>query len=260
MLNHPTIDKLVRLKLPRMADGLRNASAHPDLQALSFEERLGLLVDLELTDRENRKLTARLRKSRLGRTACVEDIDYRSARGLDRSLILDLATGNWISRGRSLLITGPTGVGKSYLARALGHTACRLGFSCLYARVPRLFGDLALSRAIGKIGRSLSTLAKTDLLILDDFALVPMSSEQRHDLLEILEDRWESRATLVTSQYPVSHWHERIGDPTLADAILDRLIHTGFRIELKGDSLRILHRNRPDPDPLDPLQKKGTAR
>ena len=238
MLTHPTIDKLYRLRLPVMAQGLREQSETPSSGDLSFEERLGLLADRELLERENKKLTWRLAKSRIGKTACLEDIDYRASRGLDRSLVLELAGGDWIKSHRNLLIIGSTGVDKTFLARALGHQACLLGFSGLFLRTPRLFPEIALAREAGKASRLLSTWAKMDLLILDDLCLLPLTQDQRHDLLEILEDRWETRSTLVTSQYPVDLWHERIGEPTLADAILDRLVHNAYTISLKGDSMR----------------------
>lgn len=238
MLTHPTIDKLHRLRLPVMAQGLQELIDSPSAGDLSFEERLGLLADRELLERENKKLVWRLAKSRIGKTACLEDIDYRASRGLDRSLVLELASGDWIKNHRNLLVIGPTGVGKTFLARALGHQACLLGFSCLFLRTPRLFPEIALARETGKASRLLSSWARMDLLLLDDLCLLPLTQDQRHDLLEILEDRWETRSTLVTSQYPVDLWHERIGEPTLADAILDRLVHNAYTITLKGDSMR----------------------
>ncbi len=238
MLTHPTIDKLHRLRLPVMAQGLREQIETPSSRDLSFEERLGLLADRELLERENKKLAWRLAKSRIGKTACLSDIDYRASRGLDRSLIQELAGGEWIRTHKNLLIIGSTGVGKTFLARALGHQACLLGFASLLLRVPRLFPEIALARETGKASRLLSAWAKTDLLVLDDLCLLPLTQEQRHDFLEILEDRWETRSTLVTSQYPVDLWHERIGEPTLADAILDRLVHNAYTITLKGDSMR----------------------
>ena len=238
MLTHPTIDKLHRLRLPVMAQGLRELIDSPSAGDLSFEERLGMLADRELLERENKKLVWRLAKSRIGKTACLEDIDYRASRGLDRSLLQELAGGDWIKNHRNLLIIGPTGVGKTFFARALGHQACLLGFSGLFLRAPRLFPEIALARETGKASRLLASWAKMDLLILDDLCLLPLTQDQRHDLLEILEDRWETRSTLVTSQYPIDLWHERIGEPTLADAILDRLVHNAYTITLKGDSMR----------------------
>jgi len=238
MLNHPTLEKPHTLRLSGMLKALEEQMQMPDSAALGFEERLGLLADRELTERENRRLATRLRKARFRQTATVEDIDWRHRRGLDKSLMLSLSNCRWIREHRNCLITGPTGVGKSYLACALGQKACREDYTVLYFRLPRLWRELAIARGDGRYQKMLAGFAKTDLLILDDWGMARLNEEQRHDLLEILEDRYDRRSTLVTGQLPVGHWHEVIGDPTLADAILDRLIHNAYKIALKGESMR----------------------
>jgi DNA replication protein DnaC len=210
----------------------------PETDSLSFEERLGLLLEREVTERETRRLRTRLKQAKLREHAAIEDIDSRHPRGLDKTLMTRLATSDWEQTHHNLLITGPTGIGKSWLACALGHQACRDGFNVLYARVPRFFRELTLAKGDGRYLKLMTSLAKTDLLILDDFGTSTLKEEQRRDLLEILEDRYEVRATMVTSQYPVENWHELIADPTLADAILDRLVHNAYKINLKGDSMR----------------------
>lgn len=221
-----------------MANALQEQSALIEIENLQFEERLGLLVDREMTDRENRRLQSRLKKAHLRQSACVEDIDYRSVRGLDKSLIQKLATGSWIQSHHNVLMTGPTGTGKTYLASALAHHACRKGFSSLYLRLSRLLDDLTLAKGVGRYARVLTALAKVDLLIIDDWGLSTLTEEQRKDLLEVVEDRHGTRSTLLASQLPVEHWHKIIGDPTLADAILDRLVHNAYTINLKGESMR----------------------
>jgi DNA replication protein DnaC len=210
----------------------------PEIATLSFEERFGLLVDRESTERENRRLTTRLHQAKLRQTACIEDLDYRHPRGLDKALITRLATCQWVRERHNVLITGPTGIGKTWLGCALGHKACREGFTTLYLRLPRFLQELPIGKGDGRYGKLLTTLAKTDVLILDDWGLAPLSDENRRDLLEIIEDRHDRRATLVTSQLPVEHWHEALGDPTLADAILDRLVHHAYKITLQGESMR----------------------
>lgn len=238
MLTHPTVEKLHNLKLTGMAKALDEQRALPDIDDLDFDERLGLLVDRELTERESRRLGSRLKKAKLRHAACIEDLDFRTPRGLDKALILSLAACAWITKGINVLITGPTGVGKSYLACALGHKACLEGHSVLYLRLPRLFEELRLARADGSYGKLMMNYAKTNLLVLDDWGLTPMSDSQRRDLLELLEDRHGLRSTLVTSQLPIELWHDYLGDPTLADAILDRLVHNAYKVNLKGESMR----------------------
>jgi len=238
MLTHPTHEKLQSLRFFGMANALSEQLHMPEIEELSFDERLGLLIDREMTERENRRLANRLRKAKLRQSASVEDIDFRHPRGLDRSLILKLADCHWIKDHQNLIICGPTGVGKSYLACAFAQKACREGYSSLYLRLSRLFQDLSLAKGDGRYGKLLGNFAKTNLLIFDDFGLKKLNMEQRHDLLEILEDRHKLQSTMLTSQVPVDHWHELIGDATLADAIMDRLVHNAHRINLKGESMR----------------------
>jgi len=238
MLIHPTVDKLHRLGLAVMARSLAEQDASAELAALSFAERLGLLADRELTERDNRQLKNRLRKAALRQGACPEDIDHRHARGLDKALVRQLATCQWLRERHNVLISGPTGVGKTFIACALAHQACREGYSALYLRLPKLLPELALARGDGRHGRWMKTLNRTDLVVLDDYGLAAMTDEHRRDLLEILEERYERRSTMVTSQFPIEQWYGLIGDPTLADAILDRLVHNAYRLTLKGESLR----------------------
>ena len=238
MLTHPTLEKLHALKLTGMAQALEEQINMPQIDSLDFEERLGLMVDREMTQRENRRLKTHLKKAKLRQNATIEDIDYRHPRGLDKTLMTKLASCTWISHHHNVLITGPTGCGKTFLACALAHKACREGYKSQYARVSRLLQDLHIAKGDGRYAKILSALAKTHLLVLDDWGLARLTDEQRHDLLEIIEDRHAIRSTIVASQLPLDKWHDVVGDPTLADAILDRLIHNAYKITLKGDSMR----------------------
>jgi DNA replication protein DnaC len=238
MLTHPTLDKLQALRLTGMAKGLEEQLQMTGIDELGFTERLGLLVDREMTERENRRLKDRLAKARLRQAAAVEDVDLRLPRGLDRALFLALCSCQWITQHLNILITGKTGTGKSFLACALAHKACREGFTALYHRVPRLLSELATGKADGRYSKLLANLARADVLVLDDLCLHPFTDAQRRDLLEILEDRYGRRSTVVTSQLPVAAWHDAIGDATLADAVLDRLVHNAYELPLKGESKR----------------------
>jgi DNA replication protein DnaC len=238
MLTHPTHDRLIALGLVGMAKAFEEQRQQPNVASLTFEERLGLLVDREAIERENKRLVTRLKFANLRQNATIEDLNTKAARGLDKALFAKLATGEWIARRQDLLITGKTGTGKSWLACALGHKACRDDRPVLYHRVPRLLDALALARGDGRHARLLKSLARAQLLILDDWGLAPMTSEQGRDLLEIVDDRHGRASTIVTSQLPVGDWHDVIADPTVADAVLDRLVHTAHRLSLNGESLR----------------------
>jgi DNA replication protein DnaC len=240
MLTHPTHERLIALGLTGMAKALEEQRRQGDLAALDFEERLALMIDRETIERENKRLASRLKVARLRQSAVVEDVNLKVSRSLDKALFAKLVAGDWIERHQNLLIIGQAGVGKSWLACALGHKACRDNRSVLYHRLPRLFDDLLLARGDGRYRRLLKTLARVELLILDDWGLAPLTPEQGRDLLEVLDDRHGRSATVVTSQLPVDHWHEMIGNPTVADAILDRLVHNAHRLILKGDSMRKL--------------------
>ncbi len=249
-MTHPTVDKLHPLRCAGMAKALTEQLASHEVRNLTFEacprvpsgERLGLLVDRELTERHSRQLTHRLRRAKLRHAACIEDIDFRQPRGLDKALVLSLADGRWVREHLNVLITGPTGIGKSWMACALAHSACRHAHSASYRRLPRLLGELAIARADGSYPRLLASLAKTEVLVIDDFGLAKLTAENRRDLLEIIEDRYGIRSTVLTSQLPVEKWHDAIADPTLADAILDRLVHSAYQLNLKGESMRKRHR------------------
>jgi DNA replication protein DnaC len=238
VLIHPTVERLRALGLTAMADTLTELQNNPEAAEMPHADWLGLLIDREVTARDNRRLSRRLSNAKLRQAATIENVDYRSSRGLDRSLLQNLATSQWIRDCNHLAIVGPTGTGKSWLACALGHKACRDGFSVLYKRVSRLFADLAQARGEGRLARLIASLERVNLLILDDWGPEPLTADQRRDLLEIVDDRYDKGSLLITSQVPVSQWHDVIADPTLGDAILDRIIHNAHRVELKGDSLR----------------------
>jgi DNA replication protein DnaC len=240
MLINQTLDKLDALGLFGMALGLREQLESSQYSSLSFDERFGLLVDREAEARDSRRLALRLKAARLRQEATVEDIDFRAPRGLDRSTILNLAQAGWVASKHNLLVTGPTGAGKSFVSCALAHAAIRRGHTALYVRTPRLLAELALSRGDGRYVRRLGQLARIGLVVLDDFLLTPPNIVEAKDLLEVIDDRSQVRSTLVVSQLPVEHWHAALaaGDPTLADAILDRLVHNAHRLELKGASMR----------------------
>lgn len=238
MLIEQTFAQLRELRLTGMADALEEQQAVPDVQSLSFEDRLGLLVEREATVRQDRRLARLLRQAKLRLPATIEDLDLRSPRGLDRSVILRLASCDWVRNHQVVLVTGATGTGKTYLACALAQAACRQGISSRYLRLTQLIEDMALARADGSYPKLMSRLQKTALLAIDDYGMAPLNQTERRDLLEVIEDRSGRRATLLASQLPLDHWHEVIGDATFADAILDRLVHHAHRITLKGPSMR----------------------
>lgn len=239
MLNEPTNDKLHELRLSAMAEAWQAQQRDPGTHQLSFDERFALLVDAEHRARDNRRLTRLLKDAELRiPSACLEDVETSAARGLDKAMLRQLAACSWVEQHLNVLITGPTGVGKSYLASALGQAGCRKGLRVLYRRLPRLLEQLALARADGSYARLLGKLAKADVLVIDDLGLGTPKEVERHDLLEVMEDRYGKLSTVITSQLPIAKWHEWIGDPTVADAILDRLVHNAYKLELRGNSRR----------------------
>lgn len=238
MLLEPTLDKLKELKFWGMIKALEEQLEGRGANKMSFEERLGLLVDREIEERDNRKLKTRLRQAKFKQQACIEDLEFKASRNLDRSTVLGLAKCKWIKEHHNILITGLTGVGKSYLACALGHKACLEGFKTVYVRVTRLLSELGVARGDGRYEKMMMSLSKADVLILDDWGLNKLNDRERRDFLEIMEDRYELRSTIITSQVPVGKWHDLVGDSTIADAILDRIVHNSYRIELKGESMR----------------------
>ncbi|MHB1930005.1 MAG: IS21-like element helper ATPase IstB [Acidimicrobiales bacterium] len=238
MLVNTTIERLRELRLDAMAQGVVEQREQPDYASLSFEDRLGLLVDRELLARSNRRLTRLLRAAHLKLPAVIEDLDFARPRGLDRKAVLGLAESHWVNEHQVVIVVGPTGVGKTYLACALAHAAIRRGHTALYLRAPRMFDELALARADGRLSRLMASWARIDVLVIDDFLIRPLTPEQAADLLEVIEDRAQLHSTIVTSQLPVANWHEALGDATIADAVLDRLLERANRIELTGDSMR----------------------
>jgi len=238
MLNHPTYQQLNQLRLFGMAKALNEQQQLPEIDRMSFAERLGLLVEREASERASMQTSARLRRARLKHAATPEDVDYRIARGLDRALFTRLLTGAWVKERQNVLITGLTGLGKTWLACALTNQACRLGYSSLYMRVPRLFEELAIAHGDGRYVKFITQLAKVDVLLLDDWGVAMLTDSARRDLLEILDDRYGQRSTIITSQLKVDDWHDSIGDPILADAILDRLVHNAHKLDLSGESIR----------------------
>jgi len=238
MLLHPTLEKLRALKLPGMARALEEQQSQRDIESFTFEERLGLLLDHESTLRDGKVLAARLSRAKLKLAATPEDVDFKAVRGLDKTVFMALMDPSWVTAHRNVLITGPTGVGKTYLACAIANQTCRRGHTALYLRMTRLFPALALAKMDGRYPKMLAQFAKVDVLLLDDWGLAPMTPEARHDLLEIIDDRHGRKSTIVTSQLPTDHWHEAIGDATLADAILDRLVHSAHILKLSGESQR----------------------
>lgn len=239
MLTHHSLTQLKTLRLDGMARAFEEQLAQPGTAALSFEERIAMIIDREVSFRDTKRVTRLLKQAKLKvGSACLEDVDYRPGRGIEKKLIASLGSGDWIRHHHNCLITGSTGSGKTWLACALGNAACRQGFSVLYVRLPRLFEELRIAHGDGSFTRRLVALAKTDVLLIDDWGLAPPSAAERSDLLEVLDDRVGTRSTVITSQLPVEHWHEYLGEPTLADAILDRILHSSHRLTLAGESMR----------------------
>ena len=250
MLTQATLDKMNAMKMFGLVEAFQRQLTSPQMSELSFEERVGMLIDAEYAGREQRQLARRLLSAWLRHQASLEQVDLKAHRGLDRQVVLSLGSCSWINDRHNVIITGPTGVGKSFLGCAFAERACRSGYSALYVRAPRLYQDLAVSRGDGSYGRLLARLTRTQLLVIDDWGLAPLKDQERRDLLEVVEDRYERASTLITSQLPLKAWHEAIGEATLADAICDRLVHCAFKIELKGPSQR---------DPKQATRRSGKA-
>jgi DNA replication protein DnaC len=246
MLNQPTMDKLHAMKLYGLADAFRMQLETTDSHQLSFEERFALLVDQQWQWKQNRALSRRLRAAKMKERAVIEDVNYHHPRRLDRKLVRTLASSDWVRRKLNIVFNGPTGIGKTWLACALAQKACRDGFSVLHKKTSELFRELAIAHADGSLGRVLLRLAQIDVLLLDDFAMAPLKDSERRDFLEVCDDRYQRRSMILTSQMPVAHWHQQIGDPTIADSILDRLLHNSYRLELEGESMRKTLGHQPD--------------
>lgn len=238
MLNEQTMEKLYDLKLTGMVAAFKEQLQQPNMNELSFEERLALIVDRQWICREDSRLKRLLNNAKLKMNACIEDIDYKTPRGIDKSVVLRLSDCQWVKNHQNVIITGPTGVGKTYLSCALANKGCRQGYSSIYKRTPRLFQELAIARGDGSYPKLMNKLSKIQLMIIDDLGLTPLNDSERCELLEIVEDRHGASSTIVVSQIPVQQWHDNIGDPTIADAIMDRLIHNAHKFELKGESMR----------------------
>lgn len=238
MIIHPVLDNLKKMRLTGIFEALESQLKNPESDKLTFEERLALLVDNEHLYRENKRLTNRIKNAKFKQNACMQDVDYKSPRGLTRALFMSLENCQWINSHRNVLITGATGTGKSYLGEALAHNACMKGFTAIRLHLPKFFNHIEASKADGSYPKLLADVIKCDLLLIDDFGVIPLTTDNRRDLLEIMDDRYNTKSTIITSQRPVTEWHEAIGDKTLADAILDRLVHNAYRIELAGESMR----------------------
>jgi DNA replication protein DnaC len=245
MLIEHSLEKLYAMKLNAMADGFKEQLQQHDINELCFEERFALLVDRQWSWKEDRRMNRLLSNAKLKINGCIEDIDYKTPRGIDKSVILRLANCDWIRTAQNIIISGPTGVGKTYMACAMANSACRMGFSAFYIRIPKLFQELAIAKGDGTYPKIMKKLTQAKVLVLDDFGLAPMSAPERRDLLEVIEDRHALSSTIVGTQLPIESWHGNIRDPTIADAILDRLIHNAHKINLKGESMRRLRSKAP---------------